>query len=115
MIDYCLAQHTQEACQIFVATPLLVVVIVCNFVKLACFLVTLFGLQFSPLITIGDAVESFLDEKDINTVGFGVLTAATISQWTSTGTRTLNKPWTVKKRRGFAAVSVCRWILSNLA
>ncbi|EWZ28128.1 hypothetical protein FOZG_18147 [Fusarium oxysporum Fo47] len=115
MIDYCLAQHTQETCQIFVATPLLVVVIACNFVKLACFVVTLFGLQFSPLITIGDAVESFLDEKDTRTVGFGVLTAATICQWTNKGTRTLNKPWAVKKRRGFAAVSVCRWILSNLA
>jgi hypothetical protein len=48
-IDYCLAEHTQEACQIFIATPLRVVVIVCNFIKLACFLVTLLGLQFSPL------------------------------------------------------------------
>lgn len=114
-IDYCLAQYTLEECVIFVATPLLAVVVACNFVKLACLVVTFFGLRFTPLITIGDAVESFLDEKDTTTAGFGVLTAATVSQWTRRRTRTPNKPWTVKKRRGLAAVSRCRWILSNLA
>lgn len=114
-IDYCLAKHTSEECLIFVATPLLAVVIACNFIKLACLVVTFFCLRFTPLITIGDAVESFLNEKDTTTAGFGILTAATISQWSSGRTRTPPRRWTVKKKRGLAAVSRCRWILSNIA
>ena len=60
----------------------MVIVLICNAMKLGCFLKIL-TMQHSPLITIGDAIESFLSEPDHTTKNQAPLTImdAHTSKW----------------------------------
>lgn len=49
--------------------PIMVVVIVCNFVRLVCIMVILFGMGPYPFVTLCDDVVSFLDNPG-ECVGF---------------------------------------------
>ena len=64
--------------------PLLYVVIVCNLIKVLIFFF-LVKLQFEPLVTIGEAIASFLVIPDATTKGFGVVSAEDIRKSTTFG------------------------------
>lgn len=68
-IKYCLSQQVDERCRLQFSLPILVVVVICNLIKLVCMAFTLFGGKDEPLITIGDAIASFLDDPDSTTHG----------------------------------------------
>ncbi|KAH8798764.1 hypothetical protein DL96DRAFT_1539440 [Flagelloscypha sp. PMI_526] len=74
-IDHCLSQTPESQCSFNAAISLLVVVIVFNVFKIVAMVYTLSALQDKPLITIGDAVESFLVRRDSSTTGKHLLTA----------------------------------------
>lgn len=69
-IDSCLSEVIEERCSFSGNISILIVVIVCNIVKIACMLFVAFGLnEHTPLITIGDAISSFLKRPDAATLG----------------------------------------------
>jgi hypothetical protein len=116
-IDHCLAQETPEFCSVFVSVPLLAVVVACNVIKIVCLLIALLGLHLNPLITVGDAIQSFLSRPDTTTVGFGLLDAATIDRWTKSRARQAPvqvEPWKPQTRRGSAAISRRRWLWCSI-
>ncbi|GIZ48253.1 hypothetical protein CKM354_001132100 [Cercospora kikuchii] len=80
--NYCLAEATGEFCSILISTNLLWIVIACNAIKLLCFGTITRVRSFVPLVTIGDAIESFLNHPEEDTAGAGPLSA-----------------WDVRKRR----------------
>jgi hypothetical protein len=104
-IEYCLAQEFQPHCTVSISTTLLIVVIVCNVIKILCLGITLFARNFEPLVNIGDTVESYLRRPDPTTVKMGALEVGTVSSgiW-----RDLNgyapTPWLKQKRRWWYAV-----------
>ena len=122
-IDYCLAEPmTELPCSVGMSRTLLVVVIIFNIIKVACFIVALkFGTY--PLITVGDAIRSFLENSDSTTSGFGTFSALDISQqvaWrrnrrhgvndTNTAPSIPNpNPWNPRLIRWFQAASWRRW------
>jgi hypothetical protein len=57
----------------------MIIVVVCNSIKLACFLFAVRIRGFEPLITLGDGLASFLRRADPYTKGLGTLSAADIS------------------------------------
>ncbi|KAF2155062.1 hypothetical protein K461DRAFT_107278 [Myriangium duriaei CBS 260.36] len=119
-IDHCLAEQTPEFCSVYVSVTLLAVVIACNVIKLACLLVTLLSVRFDPLITIGDAIESFLAIPDRTTEGHGLLEASNIATWTKarisrTPIPTTPAPWKPRRRRLIAAISRRRWWSCTIA
>lgn len=64
-ITYRLAQPSQPACSIGLAAVILAVVIVCNAIKIErCFIATLWLADFQPILTVGDAVSSYLQRLD---------------------------------------------------
>lgn len=63
-IDYCLSPRVSQRCKLQLSFHLFAIVIICNFVKAAAMLWTVFTLSSTTLITIGDAVASFLDSPD---------------------------------------------------
>ncbi|KAH8834451.1 hypothetical protein DL96DRAFT_1757153 [Flagelloscypha sp. PMI_526] len=73
-IDYCLSQTPESQCSFNAAINLLIVVIVFNVFKIAAMAYALYALQDKPLITIGNAVESFLVRRDAFTTGKHLLT-----------------------------------------
>ena len=74
-IEYCLAEPVEPSCMISISTPLLITVIICNAAKLTCLVYTLLLGDFKPLITVGDAIASFLRSPDERTRECGLLSA----------------------------------------
>ena len=76
-VEYCLATPFPPQCKVKASPPLLLAVIVCNIIKLACLIHVLCQRSFEPLVTIGDAIDSFLKRPDSMSENF-----RTASIWT---------------------------------
>lgn len=66
-IDHCLSRMKAEKCQLQFSLPIMIIVIICNLTKAICMLLTLRHRFATPLLTIGDAIDSFLRRPDIYT------------------------------------------------
>ena len=125
-VDYCLVRKAQPHCTVNLSIQLMVTVIVCNGIKLACFLACLTIKEHKPLVTVGDAVCSFMTKPDTTTAGLGAVSSREIrhGSWeihkeaTSIAQKQLpgkslvfpGKPWKNKGHKYFAAVGVGRWV-----
>lgn len=110
-VQYCLSEVVPEKCEFTVNIYVLAVVIALGVVKLACMLATAKNVDQQPLITIGDALSSFLNNADPNTVG--------MCTWTKTDFVRGNwnpqpRPWMPQQRRRYNALSLKRWLFCNL-
>lgn len=66
-VEACYSQRIQQRCSFSGNISILAVVIVCNAIKVVCMLFVAYGLDLNtPLITVGDAVASYLSRPDIN-------------------------------------------------
>lgn len=111
-VQYCLAQPVPERCGLGVAVSLLIVVIVCNAIKVLYIFWTLARLAgFQPLLAVGDAVVSFLERPDDTTKNLGPI-ETTISL-TQSSSRKLSTPWQNRRRYGFSAATTSRWVGSS--
>jgi hypothetical protein len=79
-IAYCLSEQVTERCRLQFSIPILWAVIVCNAVKAACAFYMLLRLQDKPLVTLGDAISSFLERQDPTTSGSGPLSKTDFSR-----------------------------------
>ena len=126
-IDYCLAEPSPlPECTVSLSQTLLAVVVVFNAVKATCFLATLqVCTSNSPLITIGDAISSFLERPDPLTRGHGTLPPREINQhWEMVRCRrslrreaitclAAPSPWCPPEhRQWFEGVTPRRWIIT---
>ncbi|KAL9614475.1 MAG: hypothetical protein Q9167_001003 [Letrouitia subvulpina] len=68
-VKYCLAKKVEEQCTLKFNLDFAVIVIVCNLVKVLCMFLTLWMHNNSALMTIGDAIASFLENPDPYTRG----------------------------------------------
>ncbi|MCJ1309054.1 hypothetical protein MMC25_002709 [Agyrium rufum] len=73
-IEYCLSNEIMSVCSLQVHVPFLMVIAVANVFKIACFAFIVVGLpRLFPLITVGDAVASFIENPDPATAGSRIL------------------------------------------
>ncbi|KAF5005905.1 hypothetical protein FDECE_7663 [Fusarium decemcellulare] len=109
MVDYCLSKPAAEHCKVIVSMPLLGVVIGCNVFKLVGLALTWLYLERRPLLTLGDAIASFLDYPDAATKGRYLLSKVSGHKvsW-EPGPRA----WFPKKHRWATAVSWKRCIVT---
>lgn len=63
-IDYCLSKLEDETCQLEFSIIIMAIVIICNFVKALCMILTVRSCFATPLLNLGDAIESFLKKPD---------------------------------------------------
>ncbi|KAK4900112.1 hypothetical protein LTR27_002875 [Elasticomyces elasticus] len=105
LIKYCLAETFPAHCAVHISSKLLIAVIVCNVLKIACMLATLCARRFRPLVNIGDAVASFLERPDPKTSKNGALEVGLVSSgvWRNFD-RYAPMPWTQHRRQWFYAV-----------
>ncbi|KAL2430720.1 hypothetical protein ABEF95_013198 [Exophiala dermatitidis] len=73
-VQYCLSERVPESCSYSANIPIVATVIVANLVKVLVMTFVAFWLRDDPFITIGDAVESFLNPPDRTTEGLCLLT-----------------------------------------
>ena len=109
-VDYCLSQPVQERCKVQLSLVIIAVVIICNAVKLCCMLVILWKVRSAPLVTIGDAIESFMLERDPTTRD---MCWANKKTFTSQHWEPSARPWLRQRHFWFASASARRWIVCN--
>lgn len=102
--SYCLYEPIPERCSYSASIPIISIVIVSNFVKLVCMYVVATRLRDSPLITVGDALESFLNTPDPHTKDMCLLNRATARNGTWANTLTDGDPLPTN-----AALPPLRW------
>ncbi|KAL4884465.1 hypothetical protein BJY04DRAFT_215432 [Aspergillus karnatakaensis] len=67
--SHCLVKRIDEDCKLYTSVPICLAVIACNIIKLVCIYLTARIPHREILLTIGDAVVSFLDNPDPKTEG----------------------------------------------
>ncbi|XMA11573.1 hypothetical protein WAI453_004364 [Rhynchosporium graminicola] len=110
-VEYCLSQKVEDQCRLQFAVPIMIAVLTCNFVKLLCMVVTIWICREPTLVTLGDALSSFLEIPDQNTAGMCIATKKDFEHgWPDAEP----KQWHVKKHFRYEAVGFYRWIGSNI-
>jgi hypothetical protein len=70
VVKYCLSEKTEAKCTLQFHAHIMMVTIICNIVKFTCMTLVLIKHNEKPLVTIGDAVESFLSSPIQQRLGF---------------------------------------------
>ena len=109
-VKYCLGQRVSEACQVGILPGVLIAVLVCNLIKIVCLFWTFRIPNFQPLVTIGDALLSFLQSPDASTLGQATASVATLGRKTPT----TGMIYKARSRNGYQAASGTRWIFSSI-
>ena len=115
--DRCLAKPAaKQNCTVQFIPEVLWTVVVCNIVKIICFL-ALLKLPFEPLITLGDAIESFLSDPDETTKDLGAFPHAQDLNFDSVKDEVFRAylksigKWTTTRKLYFRAASCESWSL----
>ncbi|MCJ1478844.1 hypothetical protein MMC13_007528 [Lambiella insularis] len=128
-IAYCLAEPVTPHCRVEISSVILLVSVVCGVAKVGSLLLILLLNDFTPLVTIGDSIASFLDVSDRTTSKAGPISTRELrhnsirptsipdpSFSSSSGSSGSLKgaPWSGDKRRWFSAAGKPRWALTFL-
>ena len=111
-IQYCLSQPVEEHCTLQFSLWIITIVIMCNITKLACMLMLLFRQQAKPLVTLGDAVESFLETPDPTTENMCLADKSDFSEkklWSAA-----SDSYEPRQLCWFASASFKRWLTCNI-
>jgi len=123
-IEYCMSEITDQHCRLQYSAPLMLVVVLIGLLKTGTMLYIAFMVPDEPMLTIGDAISSFLTFPDPRTKGMCLLdkrlkhfepgvsyTQRTESgEYSSMGWTAPPKYFQCRKRRHFTAASGRRWI-----
>lgn len=112
-ISYCLSQPVTETCELQFSSLVLVIVIICNFVKCSTMLLILWKANEPPLVTLGDCIAAYLEVADNSTDAVSLLDKQTIlkGQWQSSD---FARQWDPRRRFWFSAASTKRWIIGTV-
>ena len=114
-VDSCLAKKAPQYCKLQYSLPLTLIVIGCNIVKSAVLLYIWLGIKKAPILTIGDAVASFLRRPDPHTQGYCLVGYKTVREWDEIQLKTSKPRVFLEQRKQWgSAVSIARWISSIL-
>jgi hypothetical protein len=101
-------------CTVRSSIYLTIVVVICNALKLIGLLITLFKHKEQPIVTIGDAIDSFVTTPDATTANSCLLSRVDVKSGKFFKEPTHVKIFKPKRVFRFQAVSGLRWWLSVL-
>ena len=111
-LQYCLSVPAEEHCKLQFSLAIIMIVIVCNLIKTVCMSTIAWNQDPEPLVTLGDALSSFMDRPDIITKGNCIAGKAWFEK--SKSWDSLSRRWDSKSLLLFRAASSKRWILCNI-
>ena len=111
-VDYCLSKRVREHCKLQFSLTIMIVVIVCNMMKAVCMAMISWKQGPEPLVTLGDAIASFLDRPDVATERNCIAGRARFENSKYWGL--FLSRWDPKRLRWFRAASRKRWIVCNV-
>ncbi|KAF4633179.1 hypothetical protein G7Y89_g4941 [Cudoniella acicularis] len=111
-VSYCLSKPAVEHCKLQFSLVLMIIVMISNVLKIVCMIGALFASKAPPLVTIGDAIASFLTVPDDATKGRCMVSKSEFS-W-SPGKKKERRPWTPVRHWWFISISKAFWVISLL-
>lgn len=107
-VNECYSQRTDEHCKLKFSNLLCWVVVAVNLLKAALMLLVAFGRGESPLLTVGDAVASFLEHTDETTRGMCLKTKRDfyIGDWSKE-----SRGFDPTRPRKYDAASFTHWVM----
>lgn len=111
-VQFCLSKREKERCKLQFSLAIMIVVIVCNLIKTVCLSTIAWKQDPEPLVTLGDAIVSFLDRPDVTTEG-NCITVKTRFEQSNDWCLLLSR-WDQKRLRWFRAASRRRWLVCNI-
>ncbi|KAI0096094.1 hypothetical protein GGR51DRAFT_568865 [Nemania sp. FL0031] len=118
-MDYCLAETAQRICHISLSPTLLLAVtatVVTKSFIAVVITVTLSKQNQPPLVTLGDAVASFIEKPDPTTMGFCTFDQNDMKKALGSNTMVLPGPrcWHARHKRRLAVIPWSTWLSSYL-
>lgn len=118
-IKYCLSQQVDERCMVQFSIQIMTVIIACNFVKAISMLAVLFSYNEPPLVTIGDAIASFLTSQDMYTQDRCLTTvnncrSANVLGFVYTWPPSISRQWDGSPSRWLHGASEMRWMTCDV-
>lgn len=118
-VQYCLSEQVEEHCKLQFSIAIMIFVICCNFIKMVCMFWIIRKRDSEPLVTLGDAIASFLDTPDQMTLNACLAGQDDLCNNSVQG-QPLLRSWEVapvtyvpKRRFWFGAASKDRWCVCN--
>ena len=112
-VSYCLFEPMRQFCQLRYSYSILLTVIIANIIKAACMLATIY--HSSPtLVTIGDAIESFLLRPEPRTIGVCTAHKGDFETWDWSGEGAIAQQWHRRPKFWLQSLSWTRWITCNI-
>nr|ADO29932.1 hypothetical protein PP110 [Penicillium paxilli] len=120
-VDYCLNLRTSEECRLFYHLPIALAMIICNLIKLVCIGILLRIERRNLILTMGDAISSFLQRPDPTTKQWCTLSAQFIAEEKKYPWHSENKsfekedPWSPGPHPGFlpSGKNMKRWATAS--
>lgn len=110
-IKYCLLERTDRPCRLSASLSILVIVLSCNVVKTACFIMTLLVGRFTnPLVTNGDAVQSFLLRPDTSLHGRCLVSRSNVNNNQFWSEQPSPRPWRLKRKLWASGPTISFWL-----
>ncbi|KAJ4993561.1 hypothetical protein SVAN01_01109 [Stagonosporopsis vannaccii] len=91
-VDYCLSERAEPRCRLHFSPLIGIIVTILNFFKALLMFYIVYFLKGNPLMTMGDAVASFLDERDVTTRYLGLMSIRDAKQGYSASATTWDNP-----------------------
>ena len=111
----CKSEVTKEKCKVQFSLGIMIAVIGCNLVKACSMIMTVVRSREPTLVTLGDAIDSFLRIPDSTTTGICFADRRFIEREWKRGSRAGPRQWKQNGvQRWWTSVSKTRWITCNL-
>ena len=115
-IRRCKSERIVERCKVQFSLGIMFAVICCNLVKACCMVMTVVRSQEPTLVTLGDAIDSFLRVPDPTTMGICFADRRFIEKEWGRRFRAGPREWKQKGvQRWWTSVSKMRWIICNFS
>ena len=108
-VQHCLSQPEKEHCELQFSLTIMIVVLICNLIKTVCMGTMAWKQNAEPLVTLGDAIASFLDRPDTTTRGNCIIGKTQFKDnkfWDWSPCK-----WNPTNLRWFRAASSRRWVV----
>ena len=110
----CKSEVTDEKCKVQFSLDIMIVVICCNLIKACCMIMTVVRSREPTLVTLGDAVDSFLRAPDPTTIGMCFADRQFIKREWRPGWEAGPRQWKQKGlQRWWTSISKTKWITCN--
>ena len=111
----CKSEITKEKCKVQFSLGIMIAVIGCNLVKACSMIMTVVRSREPTLVTLGDAIDSFLRIPDTTTIGICFADRRFIEREWRRGSKAGPRQWKQNGvQRWWTSVSKTRWITCNL-